>query len=249
MKVSELPKELQTKIGKQLGAELSVIKKGLNKTSKDITVGDLIDILIWDNTKNKKTKIGLSGTGVKGQTALTFGQNKVLDLKGENRDKFIQWITETKRRNVSFVGQTKNGVKGLSVNDKVYLDYLINNKVLNTNAVVNEPTFQGYTNIYLAEDVTNNQSVETKTDVDTKTTEVKVKTNVDVTPLNTPLANVESTTKALDKRDKELGVTSWYQANGEFGSRLKTIQNSQKAIINIKVLEMRMVENMPMLNG
>jgi len=38
---------------------------------------------------------------------------------------------------------------------------------------------------------------------------------------NPSLKDVESTAKALDKRDEELGVTSYYQANGMFGSKFK----------------------------
>jgi hypothetical protein len=184
MLIEKLPKFLQDKIKRELAPELSVIKKALGKSYKSVTVKDIIDILVWDNTKNKKTMLRLSGTGVQGQTVLKFGNRSVNSLDGEARSEFIEWLTNNKRRNVQFAKGAKEGIASLNINDKAYLDYLLETKVLNTNAVVNEPTFQGYTDIYLADNIINNNiPAETTTETQPEIVET-VETATDLKPLS-----------------------------------------------------------------
>jgi len=147
-----LPKELQDKIN-SLEAIIKVLtSKG--KQAKDLTIKDVVDFMIWDLSSNKKSQVKLSGTGVVGETVLKYGDTVITKLDSSSKDKFINWLTENKRHNIKFKAKKNESKQDkLDINDKVYLEYLLSSKTLNTNAVVNEPTFQGYANIYLENNI------------------------------------------------------------------------------------------------
>ncbi len=67
------------------------------------------------------------------------------------KDYIINFLVNNKRHQIKIgpKSETDNTKTNLQSNSVDYLKYLVNNRILNTNAVVNEPTFQGYTNIYL----------------------------------------------------------------------------------------------------
>jgi len=133
----------------------------------DRTVNKLIDILIHNGNQNIKTKFNIDFTGSQVEVGTLFGKlNDTPDvhtITAEQltadpefyRPQFIKFF-QYKRQNVLF----KHG-DSASFNTKDYVKYLLNesNPVLTTNAIVNEPTFQGYSNIYLNQNVTNNGQV------------------------------------------------------------------------------------------
>ena len=151
--LNEMPNpELVAKIKKELATELKLIGKG-----NDVTIGDIVNFLAWDGSKAVNRKMGLSGTKKKGESAFIFGNAKTRgakviqgkdDIEG-SKDQFLDWATTQKPYNITIKRHKGSTSKANIFNNAEYLKYLLNNRLLNTNAVVNEPTFQGYTNIYL----------------------------------------------------------------------------------------------------
>jgi hypothetical protein len=159
-----------------LKSELAnILKNSKNNTEK--TVNTLIDILIYNGNSNTKTAFGLyfqnetiignEGSTYKGRTGVRVGTlyNKlsggdiftttieakdILADREAFRENFKQFF-KYKRHNVLIKHSTFNFTK------PEYIKYLLDseNPILTTNAVVNEPTFQGYANIYLSQSVTN----------------------------------------------------------------------------------------------
>lgn len=153
----------------------SILKNSKNNTEK--TVNTLIDILIHNGNSNTRTAFGLyfrnetiignEGSTYKGRTGVRVGTlyNKlsggdmftttieakdILADREAFRENFKQFF-KYKRHNVLIKHSTFNFTK------PEYIKYLLDpaNPILTTNAVVNEPTFQGYANIYLNQAVTN----------------------------------------------------------------------------------------------
>ena len=120
----------------------------LNKDTADITIKDVTDFFIWDGTQNPKSQVRFYSD------ELLVGEDKFSqeDFNSEEtKEKFIYTITNMKRHHIRF---KKKGATDTvsSLEDRPYLEYLLQEKILNTNAVVNEPTFQGDTSIYLQKD-------------------------------------------------------------------------------------------------
>ena len=98
------------------------------------------------------------------------------------------------------MGSPKN-IGGINTNSKEYLDYLINNNILNTNAVTFDtegnslPTFGGYTNIYW-KNLNIKNKVEVKDVVSTKPTQ---STNSDILNEGDIIIGVDSNGKETDK--------------------------------------------------
>ena len=74
----------------------------------------------------------------------------------EDQEAITTYLVNSKRHQIKINPKfaTDNTKTNLKSNNADYLKYLIDNNILSTNAVVNEPTFQGYTNIYLNTGVT-----------------------------------------------------------------------------------------------
>ncbi len=150
-RINELEPSLASKINNVLKDEVNLIG-----TKGDLTIKDVIDFLVWDGAKSIKSRIKLEGTGTEGGRQFIYGNpglNGAIVNKGEviNKENFTNWLTSDKRYSISFKPKKGQQSKAsISINDK-YLEYLLDNKILNTNAVVgeNNPTFQGFTTIYL----------------------------------------------------------------------------------------------------
>lgn len=149
-----------------------------SKNNTDKTVNTLIDLLIYNGNSNTRTAFGLyfknesiignNGEKYKGRSGVRVGSlyNKLSggdiflttinasDIIADReafRENFKQFF-KYKRHNVLIKHGTFNFTK------PEYIKYLLDpaNPILSTNAVVNEPTFQGFANIYLSHDVKNN---------------------------------------------------------------------------------------------
>lgn len=142
-------KELVKKIKESFAEEIKLI--GI--AAKDITIRDIVDFFVYSNGKSVKSILQFKGAG-KGKSQLVYG--KISDGGGRvemggqlDKEAFTTWLTNFKRHSISFKpkkNQAHNAT--ININDN-YLKYLLDNKILNTNAVVNKPTFGGYSNIYL----------------------------------------------------------------------------------------------------
>jgi len=148
--VSEVNDDLKEAILKSFEAELNII--GGNKN--DIKLQEIVDLLIYQSD-NIKSRMQIDN-GV-----LYFGENEA-DVNNieESQNAIINFLVDSKRHQIKINPkfETDNTKTNLKSNSADYLKYLIDNNILSTNAVVNEPTFQGYTNIYLNTGITvNNQ--------------------------------------------------------------------------------------------
>lgn len=138
--LSKTNPDLVKQVKETLHDELEV----LNKKYSDITIKELTDLLVWDGTNNLKTRVRLEGA------KLLYGNKEIFrdDIDGI-KDDFIQFLTTTKRQHIKFKRKANDSVTIPTLENPKYVKYLVDNRILNTNAVVNEPTFQGFTNIYL----------------------------------------------------------------------------------------------------
>jgi hypothetical protein len=160
--ISEVGDELQEAITTNFEAELNII--GGNKN--DIKLQEIVDLLIYQSD-NVKSRMRIS------DNALLFGdQVSTVNTIEQDQNAIVEFLVNSKRHQIkinmkSEIDNTKTNLKSNSAD---YLKYLVDNNILSTNAVVNEPTFQGYTNIYLNTGVTiSNQPKVSESGVEVKT--------------------------------------------------------------------------------
>lgn len=149
--VSEVNDNLRESILKSFEAELNII--GGNKN--DIKLQEIVDLLIYQSD-NVKSRMQVEKND-KGETILLFGENEAnINNIEESQNAIINFLVDSKRHQIKINPKfaTDNTKTNLKSNSADYLKYLIDNDILTTNAVVNEPTFQGYANIYLNTGVT-----------------------------------------------------------------------------------------------
>jgi hypothetical protein len=98
---------------------------------------------------------------------LLFGNKEsTVENIEQSKNEIIDFLINQKRHQIKISPkfETDNTKTNLKSNSADYLKYLVDNNILSTNAVVNEPTFQGYTNIYLNTGITvSNQTKPVKT--------------------------------------------------------------------------------------
>lgn len=144
--VSEVNDDLREAILKSFEAELNII----GGAKDDIKLQEIIDLLIYQSD-NIKSRMQIDN-GV-----LYYGENEA-DINNieESQNAIINYLVDSKRHQIKINPkfETDNTKTNLKSNSADYLKYLIDNNILSTNAVVNEPTFQGYTNIYLNTGIT-----------------------------------------------------------------------------------------------
>jgi hypothetical protein len=145
--LNKLDTALQTSIKNNLKVEIDLLKKVGKKQYNDITVTEILDLLIWDGSVSEKSKIGVDYKNKRMQ----FGYNSYpLDQFTEDkRTEFVEWVTTSKNRNLKFKSKPSDIIKSLNITEPNYVKYVIDSKILTTNAKVNTPTFAGFTNLYL----------------------------------------------------------------------------------------------------
>lgn len=148
----EIPTEINKKVKDLLGSELTDLANLLGETKQRLTLKDIIDFYIWDGTTNKKSKVNVS----KKNNAIYIGTKKITKDKLEDdvsKETFIDFMTnrennnEGKRRHIQF--KKGKGNRKLNFENRDYVKYLVNKKLINTNVNTNERTFIGDTSIYL----------------------------------------------------------------------------------------------------
>jgi len=123
--------------------------KANNKSLNRLTVGDIIDLMVWSSTKNVKSQIRFDEkNNILLLTDETFTKEEFNTPEGKER--FIDNLSNNKRHQIRFKKRPGDTAKSMNFLNRSYVEYLINNGILNTNAVINQPTFQGRTSVYLA---------------------------------------------------------------------------------------------------
>lgn len=150
-KLTETSPELQEKIKTLLSAELDFYKKN-RMPYKDLTIKDIIDILVYDETGSKRVPKGKDARFKfeKDGSLLVFGETFTKDTL--DRSRFLE-LMRTKRRHVIRKKQKDGGPNALGLDNRKYFEFIIENQILSTNAVINKPTFGGDTTMYLAKDM------------------------------------------------------------------------------------------------
>jgi hypothetical protein len=153
--ISEVNNDLKEAILTNFEAELNII--GGNKN--DIKLQEIIDLLIYQSANIKSQMQIVNGI-------LYFGDKEsTIDTIEQDQNEIIDFLVNQKRHQIKInpKSETDNTKTNLKSNSADYLKYLVDNNILSTNAVVNEPTFQGYTNIYLNTGITVNNQVQQNT--------------------------------------------------------------------------------------
>lgn len=117
----------------------------------DLSVKDILDILIFDETGLKRDP-GNKGDDIR----FKFINDKVM-VAGEmftkeelDRDTFKQLL---KLKNKNVIVKSKSKVpNAVQMSNRKYFKYLVESGVFNTNAVTDKPLFTGKANIYIAKD-------------------------------------------------------------------------------------------------
>ena len=130
----------------QLAGPLSFFKKDF----ADITIKDVTDFFVWDKNLTGKAKIGFK-EDKEGNRTFVFGNTEIKTPEQfkENKEAFREWLLTEKRHQINIKpkkGQDNNASISTS---RDYLAYLLDNKIINTNAVIKDPTFQGFAEIFL----------------------------------------------------------------------------------------------------
>jgi hypothetical protein len=138
---------LLRKINGNFADELALIR-GNNK-SADVTIKDIVDFLIWDGTDsiNSRVRFGPKNTLLVGD--MIFNSESFNTDYGKKQ--FIDFLVNSKRQHVKFKNPTNNDQSKINFKNRAYVEYLIKQGILSTNAKTefNEPTFKGNTSMYL----------------------------------------------------------------------------------------------------
>jgi len=200
--------ELSEKIKNTLAYEIALVKTFNKGKAKNESLSRFLDLIIYHKSLNKKTAFNLTkdgnlnlgslavhltdGSGFKHPLFITKEELNTPEAK-----KVIMEYVQYKRHNILI---TKDNPGLFVFNNKEYVKYLLNSEqpLLTTNAVVNEPTFQGYSNVYLNQNVSNtaeeNKSVVPMKPQNTtnSTIEDVEKSTVDITVTNEAGENLQT---------------------------------------------------------
>lgn len=157
--ISKLPQSAQNSIRKNLKPELNMISKVNGISNNDITVSDLLDVLFWDGSNNPKSRLRVDYE----TSRIEFGDNSYnnIEFTENKREEFVNWVSRNKNRNFKF----KSRDSKITATSADYLQYAFDNGVLSTNTKVNEPSFIGFTNLYMNNNVAGITKVKEKAQV------------------------------------------------------------------------------------
>ncbi len=156
--LSSLNEELLTRIKSELSEEINMF----NKSIKSIGVKQFINSMIYQGSDNDMSRVK------KDKDNLVFGDQTVSkdNLTKDTKEDFVQFLTNNKRHHIRFKRKVNESKDALTVENPRYLKYLINNKILNTNAKINDDLFQGFTYIYIDPIVNQSSKINNKTTVE-----------------------------------------------------------------------------------
>jgi hypothetical protein len=178
--LSEQDDELSKRIQEVLAYEIALVKTFNKGKSQNESLSRFLDLVIYHKSQNKKTGFKLSKDGnlTLGSLAehlimgngfkhlLTITKDEL--ITPEAKDIIMNYV-QYKRHNILI---TRDSVGSFVFNNKEYVKYLLNSEqpLLTTNAVVKQPTFQGYSNVYLNQEVNNSEDITTTKTKTNKTT-------------------------------------------------------------------------------
>jgi hypothetical protein len=132
--IDQVDPELKALIEKEMMPEIEM----LDKEYKNPTVGELISTFVYmseEGTKNKTSELYVGGE--KGNSLVFGGKGSSIGIKERNspeaREELIEFLQNFKRRQFNLNQWNSNSD---------YRDYVIENKVISTNASTNVPMFQ-----------------------------------------------------------------------------------------------------------
>jgi hypothetical protein len=146
--LSEISPELLSIIQNVFGEELKVITTPAKQ--KDIKLGEIIDLLVYESDKIK-SRINVT------EGILYFGDKSAHSGEIDALKEDIMYFLHTQKRHQIKIrpkSAEDNQRTNLSANSADYIKYLVESKILSTNAVVNQPLFQGYTNLFISPAIT-----------------------------------------------------------------------------------------------
>lgn len=149
--ISSLPEEIIMKVAYALTSEIALVEK---LYPDNATLDKLLDILVFQKSENQKTLFKLDDFGnlKLGSIADISNINKEDLLNDTHKDTILNFLNK-KRHNVLVTKKGFGDATQFQFNNPDYVNYLLDNNILTTNAVVNEPTFQGYSNIYINREI------------------------------------------------------------------------------------------------
>lgn len=170
--LTQLPDDVQKSINKNLKVEVDLLKKVGNKSNSDITISELLDLIFWDGSdldKNKKPNIKSKLRVNYNSQLIEFGDKayRQNEFNEDKREEFVNWVTTNKNRNFKFKSKKSDKIQSLNSTNPDYVKYIFNQGVLSTNTKINEPSFIGFTNLYI------NNAIAGISKVKESTTEIK----------------------------------------------------------------------------
>lgn len=152
--LTQLPDDVQKSINKNLKVEVDLLKKIGNKSNSDITISELLDLIFWDGSdldKNKKPNIKSKLRINYNNQLIEFGDKayRQNEFNEDKREEFVNWVTTNKNRNFKFKSKKSDKIQSLNSTNPDYVKYIFNQGVLSTNTKINEPSFIGFTNLYI----------------------------------------------------------------------------------------------------
>lgn len=146
--INDLPEDIKESVFNSLSDEIDLIFKTY-KNGVERTIEKLLDLIVFQKSENSKTKLRVDPQGnIEMGSLASVSKIRRIDLDSSDSKYAIMEFLNKKKHNVLITKDDK-----FQFNDVNYINYLLDNKIISTNAVVNEPTFQGYSNIYLNRDI------------------------------------------------------------------------------------------------
>jgi len=139
-KLSEIDSELLAKMKRVLPAEFEFFKNNGQKRDNQITIKDVVDMLIFDETNKKNVSQASIKFQIKEGQPQLYMMGKWLDTATMTKEEFMDAF-KTKRRHVS-LKQKKNSPKSIGLNNPAYFKFIVDNNILGHNLVINEPAFK-----------------------------------------------------------------------------------------------------------
>lgn len=221
--VSQVNDELEGLIKSTFKAELKII----GGIEDDIKLQDIVDLLIYQSD-NVKSQMHLA-KDKNGQNVLMYsdGSESKMSTKEsieEDQEAITTYLVNSKRHQIKINPKfaTDNTKTNLKSNSADYLKYLIDNNILSTNAVVNEPTFQGYTNIYL------NTGITVNTEPKVSESGVEIKTD------NTGFDEMFNTS---EMGDDVLDILKEFETEPKVENKSKNIRNVQENFLSLSEIK------------
>lgn len=139
--------DVRAEVIEGLGVEIKLVND-LHENQSERTLEKLISYVIHQNSTNQRTRFKMQKNG-----SLILGD--LSPVSKITKDQLLSNDPQYKEIVVDFLQRKRHNVlitkdDQATFQNPIYLNYILNNDILSTNAVINQPTFQGYSNIYIS---------------------------------------------------------------------------------------------------